>query len=58
MCFHAMDLDVYLCITVCIMYPGMPKAQKLKLLNLIKLLRHTYVFLKTENLSLREKKTS
>lgn len=58
-----MDLTVYLCITVCIMYQGMPKAQKLKLLNLINLLRHTYVILttentilRTENLSLREKK--
>lgn len=41
MCFHAVDLLVYLCITVSIMYEGMPKAQKLD--NLINLLRHIYV---------------
>lgn len=43
--FYAMDLAVYLCITVFIMYQGMPKAQKLKLPNLINLLRHAYVIL-------------
>lgn len=41
MCFHAVDLLVYLCITESIMYEGMPKAQKLD--NLINLLRHIYV---------------
>ncbi len=46
MCFHAVDLVVYLfySFTVCIMYQGMPKAQKTQIIdNLISLLRHIYV---------------